>query len=174
MDDWISKIKAQSSNEISTPFNLSHNLHVDFGTLPDEWRKMLVSSGFTQGDLSQYGEQLTNALTILAPKAAQNAATPNPGLPPTSPKPTPPTSGAPTPTPTPAPKTAAPAKPTPTATAPAAATPAPANVPLPTSDSIANLNLEDLVSQENPESIYFDMVKIGEGFVHRAFRCISR
>ena len=31
MDDWISKIKAQASSEISTPFGVSHNLHVDFG-----------------------------------------------------------------------------------------------------------------------------------------------
>lgn len=164
MDDWIAKIKAQSSNEISTPFNLSHNLHVDFGTLPDEWRKMLVSSGFTQGDLSQYGEQLTNALTILAPKAATTGAAPNPAAAggasaPMSLKPTPVTSTAPTPTPVP--KTAAPSKPAPTATP--TAQPA-ANVPLPSSDSIASLNLEDLVSQENPESIYFDMVKIGEGY----------
>jgi hypothetical protein len=31
MDDWINKIKAQASSEISTPFGVSHNLHVDFG-----------------------------------------------------------------------------------------------------------------------------------------------
>lgn len=168
MDDWIAKIKAQSSNEISTPFNLSHNLHVDFGTLPDEWRKMLVSSGFTEGDLSQYGQQLTNALTILAPKAAQTTSPAAAGgATPASPKPTPATTGAPSPTAVP--KTAAPAKPTPT---PSAATPAPAaNVPLPSGDSIASLNLEDLVSQENPETIYFDMVKIGEGYAAHCVAC---
>lgn len=31
VEDWINKIKQQSTNEISSPFAVQHNLHVDFG-----------------------------------------------------------------------------------------------------------------------------------------------
>jgi len=146
MDDWISKIKAQASSEISTPFGVSHNLHVDFGSLPAEWKQMLTSSGFTAKDLENYGGQLTDALKLLAPTNAPaangGAAAPAPAAGKQS--------------------TAAVTKQPPAPNAPAAT-----SHELPNADT--SINLEDLVSKEDPNRIYSEFKMIGSGAAGEVF-----
>jgi tRNA A-37 threonylcarbamoyl transferase component Bud32 len=133
MDDWIHKIKTQTAADISTPFGVSHNLHIQFGSLPQEWKAMLTSAGFSASDLETHGAQLTNALKVLAPNKEAEAS-----LPPPAPE-------------------------------PAAAK---QQFEMPVSD--ANLSLEDLVSRENPEDIFSDFKKIGEGAAGEVFVAFTK
>jgi hypothetical protein len=106
---------------------------------------MLTSSGFTAKDLENYGGQLTDALKLLAPTtapAAQNGSAPAPAA---GKQPT-----------------AAVTKQPPAPNAPATAT-----HELPNADT--SINLEDLVSKEDPNRIYSEFKLIGSGAAGEVF-----
>src|SRR5690348_7520202 len=71
MSDWIDAIDNAGSSTIGTPYNISHNIHVDFDSnagfsgMPKEWECMLQSSGITKSEvLSNIGFSVGGAKGI--------------------------------------------------------------------------------------------------------------
>lgn len=165
---------------IGSPYNVQHNVHVNFNTttgfegLPPDWEAMLKTSGITKDDVMQNSDAV---LEILEFQSAYNknlaAGKPHAGI-----KKNPPVATLPASPPaqqvnrTPPPNRALPGT-RPGSDAPTPPPPAPSSdgdlpelpaVPLP-EDRM--LSLSDLVSKENPELIYCDYKKVGEGYVGR-------
>lgn len=131
MDDWMRAIEAASSFEcVSEPFNVQHNIHVDFSTetgfrgLPAEWDAMLKSSGITRDDVRDNPDDVLKVLEFHFQDKPQTAAAP-----------------------------------------------APAPVALPDESP---LTLDQLVSKDDPNTIYSDMKKIGEGAAGEVFLAHDR
>jgi len=69
MEDWMRAIESASSFEcVSEPFNVQHNIHVDFCSetgfsgLPPEWEAMLKSSGITRDEVRQNPDDVLKVL----------------------------------------------------------------------------------------------------------------
>lgn len=68
-DEWMRMIEGAAALEcVSEPFNVQHNVHVDFNSdtgfsgLPSEWEAMLKSSGITRDEVLENHEEVLNLL----------------------------------------------------------------------------------------------------------------
>lgn len=75
MNDWISAIESGANYEIvSSPFNVQHNIHVDFNSetgfvgLPLEWEALLKSSGISRDDVLKNADDVLKVLEFQAGK----------------------------------------------------------------------------------------------------------
>jgi len=124
MEDWMRSIENASSLEcVSEPFNVQHNIHVDFNSetgfsgLPPEWEAMLKSSGITRDEVRENPNDVLKVLEFQSNLKSENKPAAAPG-------------------------------------------------PMPQETS---LTLDQLVSKENPNDMYKDMKKIGEGAAGEVF-----
>lgn len=69
MRDWIRAIdKASDFEDVSSPFNVQHNIHVDFDSetgfsgLPVEWEAMLKSSGLSKDEVTNNPDEVLKVL----------------------------------------------------------------------------------------------------------------
>lgn len=128
------------------PFNVAHNLHVDFDAarggfvgLPPEWEGMLKTSGITEQEQASNQEAVLNVLEFEARR--QKLQQP---------------AGAA------AAAAAAPA-------GGAAAAPAGDQFSQPLPEESAALTLQELVSKEDPKTLFDEFTKIGEGAASEVF-----
>lgn len=186
------KKKTKDTMVIGTPYNVQHKIHVNFNTttgfegLPPDWEAMLKSSGITKDEVMANSDAV---LTVLEFQSAYNnnmtqQAQPKFTAPPKKPAPAAlPPSSSPN-----AQRRAPPSTPPVAATAPRVPPPAPLQPeytngassydepeaeeeylpkqPLPEE---SNVTLSDLVSKEDPNSIYVDGKKVGEGAAGEVF-----
>jgi len=69
LEDWIDKIKkAAEYDAITAPFNVAHNIHVDFNSatgfsgLPPEWETLLKASGISKNEVTSNPEEVIKVL----------------------------------------------------------------------------------------------------------------
>lgn len=163
----MNKIKQQSQGSIGKPTDVTHKLHVDFGVriqglrrtcahlsqnLPAEWKSLLEGGGFKPEDFAKYTEELRGGLQVLNPKPAQQLPPQvRPQVPQSQPKPqVPNNTGYPQ---------------TPQAPQPTAHSPSNGHV-MPTATQETDINIDELVSQDNPLQLFTDYKKIGEGCLY--------
>ena len=135
--------------DCSTPFNVSHQIHVDFDSetgfrgLPSEWESLLRSGGITKEEAVGDSETVLQVLEFQSQFLHHQAQTAQP-----------------------------PADSTPfDASAIAAGDARPSGSALPKSEGYT---LKDLVSRADPNSIYIDSKKIGEGAAGEVFFAIDK
>ena len=152
MNAWIEAIKEGSEySVVGMPFNVAHNLHVDFDAarggfvgLPPEWEGMLKTSGITEQEQASNQEAVLNVLEFEArrQKLQQQPA------------------GAATAAAAAAAGAGAPA---------GAAAPAGDQFSQPLPEESAALTLQELVSKEDPKTLFDEFTKIGEGAAGEVF-----
>lgn len=156
-EEWMDAIRrGRDYSPVGQPFNVSHNLHVDFDAqrggfvgLPPEWEAMLKSSGITPQEQRENHDAVLNVLQF--EQKRQDAA-----------------------------RGRGPAAAAAGAAAGAAAAPPTAagkgisqhdQAPMP--EEHTGQSLSDLASKDDPQRIYADMVKIGEGAAGEVFSAID-
>ena len=156
------------SCEVTSPFNVQHNIHVDFSTdsgfkgLPKEWEAMMKGGGLTKEDVQKDSDAVLKVLEFQSNYQNQH----KPGQPPTGPKPS--VTGK---RPPPKPK-AAPASPNAAPPATEAASPKPPPDPTTTPKVLPDekpVTLNDLISKNDPKDLYPNPKKIGEGAAGEVF-----
>eukprot|EP01099_Mayorella_cantabrigiensis_P008285 TRINITY_DN76_c0_g1_i4.p1 TRINITY_DN76_c0_g1~~TRINITY_DN76_c0_g1_i4.p1 ORF type:complete len:450 (-),score=130.28 TRINITY_DN76_c0_g1_i4:273-1565(-) len=160
-----SKTNDDSSCEVTSPFNVQHNIHVDFSTdsgfkgLPKEWEAMMKGGGLTKEDVQKDSDAVLKVLEFQSNFQNQQAK-PQAGAKPTAAGKRPP------PKPKPGP-TGAPDSPKPPSPA-AVAVPDPTTTPKLLPDE-KPVTLNDLISKNDPKEIYTNFKKIGEGAAGEVF-----
>jgi hypothetical protein len=130
---------------VGTPFNVQHNIHVDFNSvtgfegLPPEWEVLLKTSGISKADVISNSDAVLEVLSFndQYQKQAEKGIT-KPGTQPSK------------------------SKPSPSQSETSAYTPG----ELPEE---RNVTLNDLISKEDPNLIYRDPKKVGEGAAGEVF-----
>ncbi|PRP81253.1 hypothetical protein PROFUN_02087 [Planoprotostelium fungivorum] len=136
---------APDTLEIGTPFNVQHNIHVDFNSttgfegLPPEWEVLLTTSGIKKDQVMENPDAVLDALKFHDQYTKQNESN------------------------VAKPMGARPAAPM---SAPKAQLDDGTTVPLPENREVS---LQDLLSKEDPNVIYKDTRKVGEGAAGEVF-----